>query len=172
MISSVTDAYQPLEARYRLTRKCLEQLVEQPVCVDILTKSPLVVRDVDILQRFKDVSVGMTITTDDERMRKVFEPGAPPIRARLTALEKLRERGVQTYAFIGPVLPMNPKELCTMLDQRVEYVLIDKMNYEYKTATLYARHGLKKWLAAEFLQHVVHELREALGSTRVTVCDG
>lgn len=172
MISSVTDAYQPLEARYRLTRRCLEKLRGQPVLVDILTKSPLVVRDIEILKQLGDASVGMTITTDDEKMRKIFEPGAPPIGARLAALGKLRESGIRTYAFIGPVLPMNPRKLCTMLERYVEYIFIDTMNYEYKTEGLYARLGLKRWLAPEFLQGVVHELSEAFGSSRAIVCDG
>ena len=81
LLSSVTDPYQPAEARYRVTRGCLEVLAGRHFPVDILTKSPLVLRDLDLLKTFDNLSVGLTITTDDDAMRKVFEPGAPPIKA-------------------------------------------------------------------------------------------
>lgn len=72
MVSSVTDAYQPIEAKYKLTRKCLEILLQNQFPVDILTKSPLVLRDLDLIKKFKDIEVGVTITTNDDKIRKVF----------------------------------------------------------------------------------------------------
>jgi DNA repair photolyase len=109
MISSVTDPYQPVEKRFLITRQCLEVLLEHQFPLDILTKSPLVLRDIDILKKFTSLEVGITITTDDEGIRKIFEPNAPPISARLNALKRLHNEGIKTYAFIGPVLPMNPE---------------------------------------------------------------
>ena len=79
MISSVTDPYQPMEEKYKLTRRCLEVLLPHQFSVDILTKSPLVLRDLDLLKKFKEMEVGITITTDDDEIRKIFEPNAPPI---------------------------------------------------------------------------------------------
>src|SRR3989304_2124443 len=63
MISSVTDAYQHIESKYKPTRQCLEILLQNQSPVDILTKSPLVLRDMDIIKKFKDIEVGITITT-------------------------------------------------------------------------------------------------------------
>ena len=89
MLSSVTDAYQPLERQRELTRRCLEVLLEYGYGVDILTKNDLVLRDLDLFKRFDEVEVGMTITSLDDGVRKAFEPGASPILARLEALKKL-----------------------------------------------------------------------------------
>jgi DNA repair photolyase len=126
MISSVTDAYQPIEARYKLTRKCLEVLLEHQFPVDILTKSPLVLRDMDLIKEFKDIEVGVTITTNDEKIRKIFEPKAPSITARINTLKKLHNNGINTYAFIGPVLPMNPEALLERMISHVDSIIIDR----------------------------------------------
>lgn len=82
LLASVCDPYQPVEARYRLTRTCLELLREHGWGIDILTRSPLVTRDLDILQGLSNVSVGFSIPTDDDRVRHLLEPQAPPIPAR------------------------------------------------------------------------------------------
>lgn len=106
LLSSVTDPYQPLEREYLLSRACLEILQEYPQFpVSILTKSTLVLRDLDILSQIKDLEVAFTITTLDESARRVFEPQASPARARIEALARLSEAGLKTWAFFGPALP-------------------------------------------------------------------
>jgi DNA repair photolyase len=102
---TVTDAYQPLEADYGITRACLEALADWGQPVTILTKSALVLRDLDLLVRLKDVEVAFTITTLDDELRQRFELGASPISARLEALRALAEAGIRTWAFCGPLLP-------------------------------------------------------------------
>ncbi len=159
-LSTVTDPYQPLEARYRLTRACLEVLAQAPFRVSILTKSPLVTRDLDVLCSLRGCEVGLTITTDDERMRQLFEPHAPSIAARLQALCRLKSAGLHTYAFVGPALPMNPRRLASLLQGLVDEVLVDRMNYVYKVAALYCRHGLTRFLSAAYFE----EVREALAA--------
>ena len=72
LISSVTDAYQPIESKYKLTRQCLEILLQSQLPVDILTKSPLVLRDMDLIKKFKDIEVGITITTHEEKIICIF----------------------------------------------------------------------------------------------------
>ncbi len=105
-LSSVTDAYQPLEKRYGLTRACLEALVgHDDLSVSILTKSALVRRDIDVLRRLHEPSVGFTITSLDEALRKRFEPGASSVEARLEAMQELAAAGISTWAFTGPLLP-------------------------------------------------------------------
>lgn len=169
-LSTVTDPYQPAEKAYRVTRSCLEVLSASPFPVDILTKSPLVLRDLDILARLRGAEVGMTITTDDDGVRRVFEPGVPPIRERVEALKTLHEAGLATYAFIGPVLPMDPEALAGMIRPYVSRVLIDGMNYAAKTRAIYTRKGMGQWLDRGFVEGVITRLRTALAIEDVTLC--
>jgi DNA repair photolyase len=129
-VSGVCDAYQPLEKKYELTGKCLEILVRNGWPVTIQTKSALVLRDMELLKKASDIEVGLTVTTGDESVRRIFEPGAPSIEERIAALQELRYAGVKTYAMIAPVLP-GAEELGTRLGGRVDYVLVDRMNYHY-----------------------------------------
>lgn len=162
MLSSVTDAYQPLEVKYRLTRLCLEALLEKGFPVSVLTKSPLVLRDIDLFKQFDDIEVGITISTDDEKIRKAFEPKAPPIEARMRALEKLHAEGIRTYVFVGPLLPMNPEKVAERIKPAAEYVYIDNMNYLKKTISLYSRLGKREWLEPDFAEKVKIRLEKVL----------
>jgi DNA repair photolyase len=101
-VSSASDPYQPVEAKYRLTRRCLEVLRKKGFPVSVLTRSPLVLRDLDILTQLDRVRVGMSITTVPVRR---FEPGVPPLRRRLDTLRKLAEAGIATYVSLAPVIP-------------------------------------------------------------------
>jgi len=74
LIGTVTDPYQPAEKHYRITRGCLEALLEYQFSVNILTRSSLLARDIDLFKRFYDISVGLSITTDREDIRRIFEP--------------------------------------------------------------------------------------------------
>lgn len=105
MLSSVTDAYNPLERKYGLTRKILEILVDYNMDLNILTKSDLVLRDLDILKKMKHLEVGFTITTTNEKFQKILEPGASSPQKRLAALKTLKQAGISTFAFVGPILP-------------------------------------------------------------------
>ncbi|MBU0649982.1 radical SAM protein [Patescibacteria group bacterium] len=105
--SSVTDPYVGLEAKYQLTRKCLQALADFGYggSVTVQTKSPLVTRDIDVLKRLKNISVGFTITSLDDRISAFLEVKAPLVSQRLVALKKLHDGGISTYAFVGPILP-------------------------------------------------------------------
>jgi len=104
-ISSVCDAYQPAEKRYKLTRECVKILIDAGFHAGILTKSALVTRDFDILEGHDNCDVGCTLTTMDEELRAVIEPGASPTRARIAALEEACSRGIKGWAFLGPFMP-------------------------------------------------------------------
>jgi len=101
------DPYNGLEAKYRLTRKCLEVLADfgYTGTISIQTKSPLVTQDVDILKRLKKATVGFTVTTLDDKVSRFLEVTAPPVSARIKALKELHDAGIKTYAFVGPILP-------------------------------------------------------------------
>jgi len=107
LLSSVTDAWQGPEKKYRLARGVLEALVEDeyPGFVSILTKSPLVLRDIDVLSALPDKEVGVTVTTTDDAIGRFMEVHAPLASERLRTLAELNEAGIPTYAFIGPLFP-------------------------------------------------------------------
>jgi DNA repair photolyase len=124
--SSSTDPYTPLERRLLLTRGCLEVMLTTPPAALILqTRSPLVVRDADLLARIPTLVASMTVTTDDERVRRALEPNAPSIRLRIEALARLRAAGVRTQAVVSPLLPCDPERLAAMLDPAADRVIVD-----------------------------------------------
>lgn len=136
LLSSVTDPYQPLERVYELTRKLLEKLVIYGFPVSILTKSSLVTRDIDLFKSFQTCSVGMSLTTFDEEIRKRFEPHSSSIEERFFALNKLADENVSTYVFLGPILPfITEKTLMRLVDEIIgvkpDYILLDKLNIKY-----------------------------------------
>jgi DNA repair photolyase len=139
-ISGVCDPYQPLEGKYKLTRQCLEILVENGWPVTIQTRSPLVLRDIDILKGGKDLEAGFSITTADDSIRKVFEPRAPAIESRIKALDELHKAGIRTFAMIAPMLP-GAEGLPELLKGKIDYILIDRMNYSHAD-WVYREHGM------------------------------
>jgi len=149
-VSSVCDPYQPLEAEYGLTRRCLEELTKSRFPVNIQTKSTLVLRDLDLFRKIEQIEVGFTITTNDEAIAKLFEPGAAPVNERLKALERIHSSGIKTYAFIGPLLPGNPEKLVADLSGLVNKVFIDRMNYLSSMRGFYRQVGLESAMEDEF----------------------
>jgi len=98
------DPYQPVDNKYQLTRKVLQSL-DPNLKLSILTKSDLITRDIDLFKRFKNIELGLTITTLDEDIKKVFELASPSSHARLEALKRLKQEGFYTYVFVGPIFP-------------------------------------------------------------------
>ena len=172
LVGTVTDPYQPLERRRRLTRGCLEALAGagDGFEVSVLTRSPLCLRDVDVFRRFGDrISVGLSITTDDDRTRELFEPHAPPIGARVEALRTLRKAGVPTYAFAGPLLPMDPARYVEMIGDAAQEVLVDRMNYASKVVAIYRREKLERYLEDAWFDRTAAELRRGFEARGVAV---
>jgi len=104
MMSDCTDPYQPLEAEHKITRKCAEVLAKHGFPLLIVTKSDMVMRDIDVFKRTPTV-VAMTITTPNADVAKLIEPFAPPPEKRLSALQKIVDEGVIVVARIDPILP-------------------------------------------------------------------
>jgi len=138
-ISGVCDPYQPLEAKYRLSRKCLEILIQNNWPVVIQTRSPLVLRDLDIFKKAENLEVGLSITSANDEIRKIFEPNAPAVEERLRTIESLHKNGIKTYVMIAPILP-EAENLIRVLAGKVNYIIIDRMNYHYADR-IYDKHG-------------------------------
>ena len=158
-VSGVCDPYQPLEAKYLLTRKCLEILAQQNLPVIIQTRSPLVLRDIDILKKAHNFQVGFSITTADDSIRKLFEPNAPSIKDRIIALDVLHQAGIKTYAMIAPILP-GAEGLVELLKGKVDCVLIDRMNYNYADV-IYRKCGMTDKLSDDYVSRTAKELASA-----------
>jgi DNA repair photolyase len=107
-IGTGTDPYQPLEGQYRLTRRCLQEMAEVDNPGSITTKGTLVVRDSDViadLARRTDFSVHISLISLNADLLRRLEPGAPPPKSRLRAIERLTASGIPVSVFLAPVLP-------------------------------------------------------------------
>ena len=128
--SSVTDPYQPPEKQHRLTRQMLEVLLEYQVPISILTKSDLVLRDIDLLVQFERCLVGLSLMTLEDSLAYHLEPRAASPTRRLQALRTLHEHGIHTYAFISPYLPglSNIRRLVETLAGSIDEIGVEAIN--------------------------------------------
>ncbi len=132
-ISTVTDPYQPIERKYKLTRYCLEQLLKHDFPVCIQTKSDLIIRDIDLISKFKHAEVIFSIATLNDTERKLLEPFSSPIGERLNTMKKCNDLGIKTTVFFGPVYPTNKIEdlekiINTFVENGAEEIISDGFN--------------------------------------------
>ncbi len=133
-VSSACDGWQPVEAQRRLTRRCCELLLERGFKVNALTKSSLILRDLDAFAG-RNFRVGVTVTTLDEKLRKMWEPGCASVEQRFGVLKEARKRGFETAVMFGPLLPVlsdGPDSLNALFsraaDLGVSRVWVDALN--------------------------------------------
>nr|MDO8134809.1 radical SAM protein [Candidatus Njordarchaeum guaymaensis] len=191
-LSAVTDPYQPLEKKFELTRRCLEVLLNYRFPIWIQTKSSLVMRDIDLIVNFPVKDVGFTILTLDDDLRKEIEPGASPVGERVAALEELSKRGVRTFAFIGPILPLitdSQETLRPLLRDLVKagtsQILFDRLNLRWgvwpSMKTFLEKHDpslLQKYKEImwhptsyfEDLKNLIRELCKDTGAGKYEIC--
>lgn len=105
MVGTATDPWQPLEKIYRITRSVLEVLWYYSNPISLTTRSPLLLRDIPLLQEMENVRVNLSIPTFDERVRRIFEPEASAIPGRVAALQALQSAGIPCLVFFCPILP-------------------------------------------------------------------
>ena len=132
-ISTVTDPYQPVEKKYKLTRYCLEQILKYDFPVCIQTKSDLVTRDIDIISKFSKAEVMFSIGTLNDIERKYLEPYSSSIQNRLRGMSKLKSIGIETNVFFGPVYPtIKIKDLNEIISifikNGAKEIMVDKFN--------------------------------------------
>ena len=144
-LSGVTDCYQPVERRLRLTRRCLEVFAEFRNPVGIITKNALVARDVDLLSelaRFRAVKVAISITTLDPELRAVLEPRTSPPLARLAAIRRLAAAGIPVGVMVAPVIPgLNDHEIPALVAAAAEagasYAMKTVLRLPHSVVTLF-----------------------------------
>jgi DNA repair photolyase len=130
--SSATDPYQYLELKYRISRRCLQELIRyQPAYVTMHTRSHLILQDIELLKAFGDkLRVGVSITTDREDIREEFEPSAPSFARRVELIRELRRAGVRVYGSVSPLLPCNPANFVATLKPYLSHAWVDEMNWK------------------------------------------
>jgi len=130
LLGSVTDAYQPVEQKYRITRTILKILLQHDFPVSVLTKSNLVVRDLDLFKQFSQCEVGLTVTTTEQGIARNFEPHSSTPKQRIEALDTLHRSGITTYAFIGPILPelTDLEAIFAAISGKVDFVMAESLN--------------------------------------------
>lgn len=135
-LSSVTDCYNQLEEKYKLTRHILEQLVNSDCYLSISTKSKLILRDIDLLKQIKNLSVSMSINTLDENFRNDMD-NASTIEERLNTLRELHDNGIHTVLFMSPIFPYITewKEILEKSKNYVDEYWFENLNLrgQYKT---------------------------------------
>lgn len=166
----LTDPYQPLEKRYRITRQCLEVLLEAGFTPVILTRGARIIEDVELLSRFPRAAVGLSIPTDDDAVRAAFEPGADSIEDRIAALAAAHRAGLQTMAVIQPMLPMSPERLAGLLAPIAKVIRIDRMHEMERVRPLYEAAGCPEAATDAFFVETERALRAAFAARGVR-CD-
>lgn len=161
----LTDPYQPLERRYRVTRRCLEVLLPAGFSPVILTRAARVREDLELLRAFRCAAVGFSIPTDDDAMRRRFEPGADPIEERIEALELFHKAGVRTFAVVQPMLPMDPERLAARLAPLIKAVRVDRMHELPRVRGLYK--GMEEAASDAFFARTERALRAAFAARGV-----
>ena len=106
LMSSATDPYQPIEAKLELTRSLLPILAQRGAHLAVLSRSPLVTRDIDLFKEFDHINITLSITTDSDDIRKRFEPQCASIDRRFEAITQLSEAGFKTRVNVAPLLPL------------------------------------------------------------------
>lgn len=148
LIGSVTDAYQPSERKFKLTRQLLQVLAEHDFPVSILTKSSLVKRDLDVISKINSCEVGITLTSLEESTSRVIEPVASTPLERLETLAFFHKAGISTYAFVGPILPglIDLEKTIRVLKGKIDFIMFESLNQSKanrdKIAIAYQRLGI------------------------------
>ena len=168
-IGTNTDPYQPIERRYQIMRRILEVLDRAGHPVGIVTKSALVLRDLDILTRMAKrdlVKVAISVTTLDPKLARVMEPRAATPARRLGALRELVKAGVPASALVAPVIPaINDAEIERILEAIAE-TGVRHAGYVLLRLPLELRDLFREWLIENFpdrYRHVINLIRETRG---------
>jgi len=151
IMSSVCDGWQPLERKYRLSRMCLSMLLHYNFHVSILTKSSNVRDDLDLLEG-SDADLGFTLTTIDDTLCKKIEPGASPTRARIDVLKEAADRGIRTWAFLGPFMPFlsDSAENIDALFRSLSVLKLESIYVDQLNARPGVWHSIKSFLGENY----------------------
>ncbi len=178
--SSSTDPYTPLERKLGITRACVDVMVDQPpAALVIQTRSPLVLADADRIAAIPHAGVSFTVTTDDENVRRRFEPDSPRFARRLEVLAGLRAAGVSVQAAVSPLLPCNIERLAASLSPLVDRVVVDDFfagdgaggSRSRPTLRRLQSEGYEEWAAPGQAEAALPRFQKVLGAERVSLSE-
>lgn len=171
--SPLVDPYQPAEAERQLMPGILDAVLEHPPAIfTIQTRGPLILRDIDRLSALSKrtrLRVSFSVTTNCDRVRKIYEPHCPPFTERLETIRQLRAAGITTFATLAPLLPCDPEELAaSALAATCENIIGDPLHIRatkrhgattrQAAVEISARHGFSAWLEPEFQAEVLSRI--------------
>lgn len=165
----VTDPYQPLERRYRVTRRCLEVMQPTAYRPAVLTRSSLVREDLALLARCHEAIGGVSIPTDDEGVIAALEPGTEPVHVRVATLRAMHEAGLTTFAIVQPMLPLDPARLVERVAPWARAVRIGPLFEKQRVRAVYERLGRTEALGEAWERATFAELRERFEKEGVLV---
>lgn len=183
-MSSSTDPYQGIENRYQVTRRCLEVFRRYPPGrLVVQTRSPLVLRDIDLLQQIPGAMVSLTLETDDDAVRRQITPTSPPVDKRLQAMRELAVAGIPVQAAVAPMLPCDPPRFARLLREAgVERVVVDTMvlgdgaggrrSARLGMPAMFERLGYADWYHPDAHRPLLQALREQFGNGAVVSQEG
>ncbi|MGL5041744.1 MAG: radical SAM protein [Culicoidibacterales bacterium] len=176
LLSSVTDPYQPIEKKRGKTRQIIEQFCQTDVHLEVLTKSNLVERDIDLFQQIPHMLVGMSMSLINPQHAKKMERGCPSYSKRLATIRTIAKNGIDTYAFISPIFPFltDYKQIILDVKDTVKYIYVENLNLRgsYKETILasileiapehhqaYQKIYINSAYKQEFWERVEHDIR-------------
>ena len=130
MLGTVTDPYNSYEEKYGITRKIMEQLATSEAFLSVVTKSKLVLRDIDLFKKMKHIEIVLSISLLDENLKKKLEPNSSTIEERLETLKVLKQNGIKSVVFISPIIPQIT-DFKSIIEKTKEYAdeyWFDKLN--------------------------------------------
>lgn len=130
LIGSVTDAYNPTEKLFCLMPDILNSLADCPAHVEILTKSNLILRDIELIRKIPDIAIGVSLSNLNEQDNQIIEPRASSAKERIRTLQTLHDSGIKTFLFVAPFLPgiTNLPLLLDTVKDSVDYICIENLN--------------------------------------------
>lgn len=151
LLSSVTDPYNPYEMKYHKSREVLELIADTGAHIEILSKSDLMLRDLDLLKKIPDLAVGISLNTLDDSFRRDMEPCAPSVQRRLNALEALHTEGIRTYTFISPIFPhiIDIHALMERVSPNSDMICFEDLNLRGK-----AKAGILQYIGETYPQYL------------------
>lgn len=133
LMSSVTDPYNLYEIKYKSTRNILKLFIQannEHIHLEILTKSLLIFRDIDLLKKIKNITVGISLNTLNDNLRRQIEPCAGSIKSRIEILKKLKGENIPVYLFVSPIFPMltQLEEIIATCKDTVDFIYFENLN--------------------------------------------
>lgn len=157
-IGTATDPYQPVEGKMKLTRSCLEVLAKYQLPTSITTRSPLILRDIDLLKEIPVLSVNISVNTLNRQVWRTLEPSSPFPMKRLETVQRLNEEGIPSGIFMAPIIPYLT-DSAQELSGLVEQAAVHKSRFVMSSFLRLRTSEVKVWFFQTLQQHYPHLVR-------------